>query len=251
MTDKAIEIYRQIQQQFQAFVNSKKLDLSTVTIKSRGLSPEEAIGDTERKDYPILTGEEVMLQAEYKGSYGQAFTDAPSDYTGSLKDILEMDIVKDDHARGIYFAALNAVLRHLELIGNTVHCRTKEPAECAEEYTRWLGCKYPKGTKIALIGYQPSLFKAISEDSDFQLRVLDLNPLNIGQKRFGICVGHGIDDYDATIEWADLVLSTSSVFCNATMDKYININKDVLFFGITGAGAIYLLGLDRHCPKSA
>nr|WP_314461232.1 hypothetical protein [uncultured Clostridium sp.] len=32
---------------------------------SKSLSPEEAIGNTRRKDFPILAGQEVMLWAEY------------------------------------------------------------------------------------------------------------------------------------------------------------------------------------------
>jgi len=252
MTEKASKIYRNIQTKFTDIISQNHLDLSSITIHSRGLSAEEAIGKTERKDYPILTGSEVMLQAEYKGAFGQAFTDAPSDYSGSLKNILEMDIIHDPHARGVYIASLNAVLRYLGLIENTVHCRNAEPPECAREYVLWLSERFPAGTHIALIGYQPSLFEAISKEDHFDLKVLDLNPENVGQIRFGVRVGHGIDDYgDTVLKWADLVLCTGSVFCNGTMDRYVDIDKNVLFFGITGAGACYLLGLDRHCPKSA
>lgn len=63
-----------------------------------GLTPEEAIAINERKDYPILTGQDVMLQASYRGARGQAFTDAPADYSGTLEEILSMDILSDEHA---------------------------------------------------------------------------------------------------------------------------------------------------------
>ena len=250
MTQKAHHIYEEIQSRFLDLLEKYQIDTGEMILTSKGLSTEEAIGITERKDYPILTGMEIMLQAEYKGSFGQAFTDAPSEFHGSLADILKMDLCRDAHARGLYFAAMNAVLKHLGLIGHTVHCRTKEPAECAPKYIKWMKQQY-SAKKIALIGYQPSLFQTLSDDPDLTVRCLDLNPDNVGQIRFGVKVEHGINDYsDAVLDWADLVLCTSSVFANATMDYYIAIDKPVLFFGITGAAPIYLLGLSRYCPLS-
>ena len=192
-----------------------------------------------------------MLRAEYRGAYGQAFTDAPADFQGTLRQVMDMDIVRDPHARGVYFAAINAALRYLKLIDHTVHCRTEEPVECAVSYIPYLKERFP-GARIALIGYQPSILEALSREPSLETRALDLNPGNVGETRFGIEIGHGIKDYEDTVlNWADLVLCTSSVFCNATMDRYIDIGKPVLFFGITGAAAIYLLGLDRYCPKSS
>ena len=247
---KAEHIYQQIQDGFHAILEKYQVNTSEIVLAAQGLSPEEAIGITERKDYPILTGKEVMLQANYKGSLGQAFTDAPAELEGSLDMILDMDIQNDPHARGLYFASMNAVLRHLGLIDHTVHCRTKEPADCAPCYIAHLKETRPC-TKIALIGYQPSLFQQLAGDDAFRVRCLDLNPDNVGQTRFGVKVEHGVNDYkEVVLDWADLVLCTSSVFSNATMDLYIDIGKDVLFFGITGAGAIYLLGLNRFCPLS-
>lgn len=250
MTQKAHLIYQEIQKRFQNLLNQYQLDTTEIILTSKGLSPEEAIGITDRKDYPILTGKEIMLQAEYKGSFGQAFTDAPAEFYGSLDDILKMDLFQDAHARGLYFAAMNAVLKHLGLIDHTVHCRTKEPAECAPKYIEWMKQQY-SSSKIALVGYQPSLLQTLSSDPDFTVRCLDLNPDNVGQERFGIKVDHGINDYsDVVLDWADLILCTGSVFANATMDYYIGIDKEVLFFGITGAAPVYLLGLKRYCPLS-
>lgn len=249
MTPKAIRIYKDIQTKFLDILEKYQVDTNEAILTSKGLSPEEAIGITERKDYPILTGKEVMLQAEYKGSYGQAFTDAPSEFNGSLDDVLKMDIFNDAHARGLYFAMMNAVLTHLGLTDHTVHCKSAEPAQCAPKYIEWLKQHYI-AKKITLVGYQPSLFQTLSNDPDLFVRCLDLNPDNIGQVRFGVTVEHGFDDYTDATKWADLILCTSSVFANATMDYYMDINKEVLFFGITGAAPIYLLNLNRHCPLS-
>ena len=48
---------------------------SEVNITAKILTPDEAIGETERKDYPLLQGKEYLMQADFKGALGQAFTD--------------------------------------------------------------------------------------------------------------------------------------------------------------------------------
>ena len=247
MNEKQKRIDAAIRAGFEKIVAEHGMDACRVTITGRGLTPEEAIGNTRRKDYPILTGKEVMLQAECSGSLGQSFTDAPSTFEGSLQEVMALDMEHDPHARGLYFAAMNAVMRHLGLIEHTVHCRTEEPVECAGLCLEQLKREHA-GKKIALVGYQPSLFEALS--GEFPLRVLDLNPANVGQERFGVTVEHGIDDYESVVEWADLILCTGSVFCNGTMDRYIDIGKPVIFFGITASGAGHILGLKRMCPKA-
>ncbi len=233
---------------FQTLVEENRLAMDEVHIRSKSLTPKEAIGDTKRKDFPILTGQEVMLQAEYQGAKGQAFTDAPSEFKGTLRDILNLDLTYDLHNRGLFIAAMNAVMAKLGLIDHTVHCRTEEPEKCALEILEYAKKNY-ETKKIALVGYQPSILEALSRD--FSIRVLDLNPKNVGQIRYGIKVEHGIDDYkEVVLDWADVVLCTGSTLCNGTMVHFLNIGKEVLFFGITAAGAAKLLGLNRFCPCS-
>ena len=38
-----------------------------------------------------------MIQAKYKGAKGQAFNSGPAVYNGTLKDILNMDILYNAH----------------------------------------------------------------------------------------------------------------------------------------------------------
>lgn len=80
------------------------------TLGTRALSPEEAIGITERKDFPILTGKDVMVQAECAGAKGQAFTDAPAIFNGTLQQVYQLDLSGDSQNRGIFIASLNAVM---------------------------------------------------------------------------------------------------------------------------------------------
>lgn len=215
-----------------------------VTIQARGLTPEEAIGHTERTDFPILTGKEVMLMAQFRGAKGQAFTDAPARFEGPLEDILSLDLEGDPHARGLFIAALNAVMAHLGRADNTVHCRDGGPELCARHMAQWVGETY--GTpRIALVGFQPSLIAALG--ARFPLRVLDLNPENIGRVKDGCPVLDGQTAREETVAWADLVLCTGSTLCNGTIVDYMDLDKPVAFFGTTLSGAAPILGLERCC----
>ncbi len=243
------ELMDLLKDKFKTLVEENSLTMDEIHIVSKSLTPEEAIGNTRRKDFPILTGREVMLQAEYQGAKGQAFTDAPSEFKGTLREILALELDKDLHSRGLFIASLNAVMAKIGLIEHTVHCRTEEPENCAGEILDIVKRDY-KDRKIALIGYQPSILEALSKD--FTVRVLDLNPKNVGQTRYGIKVEHGIDDYkEVVLDWSDVVLCTGSTLCNGTIVQYFDIGKEVIFFGITVAGAAKLLGLKRLCPCSA
>ena len=91
-----------LKERFQEVLKEHQIENDHLSVSCRSLTPEEAIGKTKRTDYPILTGKDVMIQAEYKGFRGQAFTDAPSSFEGMLEDILQMDIEHDPHDRGIF-----------------------------------------------------------------------------------------------------------------------------------------------------
>lgn len=217
-----------------------------VEITCRSLSSEEAIGTPERQDFPILTGKDVMIQAEFRGFRGQAFTDSPAAFSGSLTAILEMDIVHDAHARGLFVAVLNAVMASLGLCKGTVHCRTDGPELCAAEMKTWLNDNRPNAKNITLVGYQPALLEMLSRGG-YRVRVLDLNSANIGQVRHGVTVEDGTEAMQDAVNTADVILCTGSTLCNGTIVDYILPEKDVLFYGISAAGCAVLLGLNRVC----
>ena len=62
------ELYQKIQTDFLKILKQENLMKETIEITSKTLTPEEAIGITKRKDFPIITGNEKMIQAEYKGA---------------------------------------------------------------------------------------------------------------------------------------------------------------------------------------
>ena len=63
MTEEAL--YARLREALRDAIARHHLDERSISLKSRGLTPEEAIGRTARTDYPILNGREVMLQARF------------------------------------------------------------------------------------------------------------------------------------------------------------------------------------------
>ena len=239
-------LYARLKEALRDAIARHHLDERSISLKSRGLTPEEAIGRTARTDYPILNGREVMLQALFGEALGQAFTSAPVDFEGSLADVLELDTTHDPQAAGMLVATLNAVLRAVGEIGNTVHCRDDGPELCAERYAALVRERF--GTpRIALVGFQPALLARLSKE--FSVRVLDLNPEIVGTVRSGVLVEDGMAAYqDVVRDWAELVLCTGSTLCNGSFVNFLDIGKPVLFFGTSCAGAAHVLGAERFCP---
>ena len=237
-------LYETLRSALAAALEEHGLTGSAVTVRARGLTPEEAIGRTQRTDYPILTGKEVMLMADFRGAMGQAFTDAPAHFEGSLDQVLALDLEGDPHSRGLFIATLNAVMKYLGRADNTVHCRDGGPELCARHMAQWVADTYG-APKIALVGFQPALIAALSQR--FPLKVLDLNPDNIGKEKDGCPVLDGASGRQEAVDWADLVLCTGSTLCNGTIVDYLDLDKEVVFFGTTLAGAAPILGLKRAC----
>lgn len=220
-------------------------DAESETIKvvsARPLTPEEAIGKPDREDYPILKGKEVMIEADFKGTKGQAFTDMPGNFEGSVRDFLNMDL-NNNFSRSIFMAGFNAVMRHFGRAGGTIHCKDKEPKLCAENIPAFIEENFGK-VKIAFIGFQPAMIEKLSKS--FELRVVDLDKDNIGQNKFGLLI-EGPEKTEDVIEWGDIILATGSTCVNGTITKFLN-RKPVVFYGISASGPAALYGYKRFCP---
>ncbi|MEA4970149.1 MAG: DUF364 domain-containing protein [Candidatus Pelethousia sp.] len=241
----AKDLYTKIVSQLLALPGIEAELNESVTIRVRALTPKEAIGTTERKDYPILSGKDVMIEAEYKGTLGQAFTDAPAAYSGTLRDILALPFDTDAHARGLLIAAINAVLGHMGLCDRMVHCRNDGPKRCGKDVAAYIVTHYGN-PRLLLVGYQPSMLENLSAALS-HMRVLDLNSDNIGETRCGILVEDGAANRLEAVEWAELILCTGSTVCNGTLGDYLYTSKLTLFYGTTLAGVAALLGLPRLC----
>lgn len=239
------QLFDLIIQKFTELPEVKEILDEQIEISAKTLTPEEAIGNTERKDYPILTGKDVMLEATFKGAAGQAFTSAPADFSGTLADIIQLDYEKDDYAAGLLIAAINAVMGSLGLCDRRVHCKNEGPKNCGIEIGKYVKSVYGN-VKTLVVGYQPSIIENLVSSIE-EVRALDLDPNNVGQERCGITIEHGVDDMEDAIAWAELVLCTGSTVCNGTLVDYMNLDKPTYFFGTSLAGVAELLGLKRLC----
>ena len=215
-----------------------------VRVKARVLTTEEAIGDPEGDDFPLQQGKERLMEAVFQGARGQAFTDRFGDFSAKLREIAGMKL-DNNFRRAVFVATLNAVTRHLGLADRTIHCRDEAPGQCAVALAEHIAETY--GTpRITQVGFQPAFVGALGKR--FDMRVLDLDPENIGEKKRGVVI-EGPDAKQEALDWADIVVATGSTLVNDTLGDFL-CDKPTLFYGTTVAGAAALMGWDRFCAKS-
>ena len=236
-------------EKFYQIVADKNLLNKEIIIKSRILTPEEAIGNPDRADFPLLTGKERIIEAKFQDSIGHVFTDMPGNYADTLKNILNKKIKNNFH-RAILIASMNAVMRNLGLIEGTIHCKDNDPEKCADKLVLWLKKHFPGKKTVVQIGFQPAFVEKLSKN--FTLNVLDLNKDNFGEK-YGVPVLDGNKFYKKIIGWADIVLATGTVFANGTIEKIARVRpiEEIIFYGVTVSAIAELLKLKRVCfyPK--
>lgn len=234
--------YNSLKTSFNKIIEENNLLNEEIIITGKVLTTEEAIGNPERQDYPIIKGKEKLLQAEFKGHYGQAFTDMPYSYKGTLKDIVNMPLT-NNFKTAVYIATINAVCSYLGITDKTIHCKNEEPEKCALELVSYISNNYGN-PKIALIGLQPAMLQALSKE--FSIRVVDLDEDNIDKEKFGVLIENGFNKTDDLLDWCDIIVATGSTIANNTITKFI-IDKPAIFFGTTIAGAAKLMNLQRFC----
>ncbi len=227
-------------------VVEKGLQGETVTIHVKALKPEQAIGHPMRTDYALLKGHEVMIQADLRESYGQAFTDEPMDYAGSLASIRDLNL-GSSRERALVVATVNATYSHLGLITGTRHCRNSGPEECGKEIATDLARRFPSAAKVVMIGYQPAIMNYMSK-AFRSFRITDMDPNNVGKVIGGIEIESHVHNADA-IARSDLILATGSTLVNGTLEDIVDSSKGkkLVFFGVTLAAAAYEFGFDRLC----
>lgn len=212
-----------------------------VSVVARPLTAEEAIGNPEHDDYPLLKGKERMMEARFKGVPGQAYTDQVGNFEGTLEDVLNLSRDSNYH-RAVLVATVNAVLRYLGVIDKSCHCRDKDPVLCAPSLKAALIPFSP--AKVGMIGHQPRLLEAVSRD--FSVRICDRDPDQIYQKRSNVVI-EPPEAYEEIVAWCDLIFATGTTLVNDTIDAFLT-DKPAVFYGITISGVARLLGLNHYCP---
>jgi len=222
-----------------------------INISSRALKNEEAIGNPDRKDFPLLTGKEVLLQAEIDGYLGQAFTSDPIAYQGSIKAILELSGERPGNY-ALMVATLNALTNKMGKANKTIHCLNNEPEDCAKQICKEV-IENHGYCKVGIIGYQPAILEHCAQAfGQENVMITDLNPDNVGDERYGVKVMDGFTDTEKLVDFADVLLVTGTILANGTDESVLMLiqDKPFYFFGTTCAGLAYINDYKRLCPLS-
>lgn len=239
------DIYPILREKMLSLCRRENLLSSPVRVRARALTVEEAIGNPEANDFPLQKGKERLMQADFSGAAGQAFTDRYGDFNGVLEDVWRMDL-DNNFRRAVFVATLNAVLRHIQHLKGTVHCRDTGPARCSLELADYIKDRFG-AVKILQAGFQPRMVESLARE--FPLRVLDMDPDNIGAEKFGIPIEDPEKTEDA-VKWADILFVTGTTLVNNTIKRFLG-NKPVIFYGTTIAGAAHLMNWERFCAASS
>lgn len=235
---------RALKKEMNRIIRDYKINDGLVQIKTKVLSPEEAIGNPEHNDYPIQKGRERLMQANFNGAHGVAFTDMFGNYEASLYEIINMEL-KSNFKRAIFISTINAVLCSLNLIEKTDHCKNEGLVNCQKRIVDFIRKEFGK-PKIFQAGLQPRFVEALSKE--FEIRVTDRDEGNMEKKINGVVV-ESPENTEKNIQWCDLIFATGSTFVNETYKQFIVKDKPTVFYGVTCAGAVYLLKLKRYCPE--
>jgi len=239
-------LYDLLKNQFVGLIEQN--DLWDERIEVTVMSPIDAIGTPKREDFVLLKGKERLVEARFKESYGQAFTDAYVEFKGKLKDVMSLSLTNNEN-RATFIATMNAVMNQLGMIEGTTHCKNEEPEICSQELANYLSKNFGN-PKIAVLGYQPQIVETLS--GRFTIQVTDLSKENIGVFKAGVKILDGELDLEKTVKWSDLVLATGSTVVNGTIERIVRAagQKPLIFYGITIAGPAKLLGLNRFCIRT-
>jgi len=238
------DVYKELKERVYDVWRAEGLLTERIEIRARALSISEAIGSPKHQDFPIQKGKEKLMHATFRGAGGQAFTDMYGDWEGTLEQVLQLPM-ENNHQRAVFVASLNGVLRYLGRIEGSIHCRDEEPVECGRALVPYLR-KNHGGARIAQLGFQPRMVETLA--SEYDLRVLDMDPDNLGKEKFGVTI-ESADHTDDAVDWADLLLVTGTTLANGTISPLLG-KKRIVFYGTTIAGAAHLMGWERFCPCS-
>ncbi len=235
---------------FEEIVKEKDLFSSKVSVLVKTLTPEEVIGQPGRRDYPIIEGKERVIEADFMGAKAHVFTDSPGEFIGKIEDVINFNL-DSNKKRAIFIGTLNAVLKKLDSIKDTLHCRDEEPEKCAKEIAAHVLEKWGK-VNVGLIGLNPAIAESVvSVFGKENVKITDRNKNNIDLNKFGVDVWDGDKDSERLIKESEVVILTGTTMVNGSFDNIFSIikkhKKKYLIYGVTAAGVCYLLGLERIC----
>ena len=179
---------------------------------------------------------------------GEAYTETPSAFQGTLEEALKIP-ASEKGISAVSIAALNAAMNRLGLCPGTFPEDVQTHSAYADAICRHITEKY--GTSnLVLVGYDGYFVKRFMEEGlDFW--TMDRDPDHIAQDRFDhVVVNSAKRNRESSFAWGKLFLITGSTLCNGTIVQYLDSGKELLFYGITCAGAATLLSLPWFSPES-
>jgi len=241
----------QVRARFLEIAREARLLDTPVEVLAKPLTAEEAIGTPGRRDFPIQAGKERILEATFRGARGHAFTDSAREFLGSLAEVLALPL-ETNSRRAVLVATLNAALAHLGRARGTVHCKDDEPERCGAEIASQLRARHG-AIDVGMIGLNPAIAEHLARAfGAARVRVADLCPTNIGQRRFEVEIWDGASRAAELIQRSDVVLITGTTLQNGTFDAlWAEVQargKRGLLYGVTAAGVCALTGIERICP---
>lgn len=202
-------------------------------------------------EYALMRGKEFLVDCRINHHHGEAFTDSPRMFRGKVIHVANMAVGGDKDGRCVFFAALNAVLRAMNKIEKTIHCRGKDAEECGNLLAKHIFEKFGE-VRVAHIGYQPGHVKATSAVFN-TVYVTDLNHENIGKAKFGVKIFDGSMN-EEVIRKVDVACITGSAIVNGTLFRVLEwcdrYGVRCILYGVTIKGAAKILGYNTFCPLS-
>ena len=234
------EIYDRLMEKFLAIPEVSGFLDETVSIKMDS-EPEQTLMPW---NYIPFTGRrpEYRVYADFRGYLGEAYTEKPDTFTGTLRDAVNIP-PSDNGIDARCLAAVNAVMNYLGLCAGTWPATFDEHRLYTDALFNYVALELGKRSNIILVGYDGYIVKKfVLEDMDFW--TMDRDPDNISQDRFKhVIVNSARFNREACFAWGDYFIITGSTLTNGTIVQYLDKGKDLLFYGITIAGAATLLDL--------
>ena len=84
------KLFESLKDKVIARLKEEDLLKESIFIKARVLSAQEAIGNPQEYDFPLLKGKEKMVEANFRDSVGHAYTDMYGDFQGSLEEVFNI-----------------------------------------------------------------------------------------------------------------------------------------------------------------
>ena len=251
MRHQHVPVLERVRGLFGEILEEKRLRDAEVSVRVVPLTPEEAIGRPARPDFPIVLGKERVIEASVLGARGQAFTDSPAEFEGTLQEVLRFGL-KTSQERAVFIASLNAALRHLGLVQGTVHCKDEDPERCAVEIADVLSRGFGE-VPVGLIGLNPAIAQRLVERFGVaNVRITDLDPDNVGGRRFGVEIWDGSRRTEELVDASPVVVFPGTTLVNGTFDGIWELiqtrARRYLVYGMTAAGVCQLMGIERVCP---